>query len=141
VVSSGLIGGGKGGVASEDLSWPTWRFTLRKGNALKPQQVWSYRSHSRLAVEVWLQLLVGEQLWVAAGAALVDAHGRELPVLPVWQEAPVTLKKSKSVVVEAEAPPGEIQGPYILKLWEAGGPRSVTLEGLVFPQPPGSPAP
>jgi uncharacterized protein (TIGR02268 family) len=133
LVSSGLIGGGLGGVASENLLWPTRRYPVRKGSALDAKQVWSYRSHSRLAVEVSLQLLEGEQPWVAAGAALVDALGREVPVLPVWQEAPVTLKKSKSVVVEAEAPPGEVQGPYTLKLWEAGGPRSVTLEGVIFP--------
>jgi uncharacterized protein (TIGR02268 family) len=136
LISSGLMGGKRGGIAFEDLGWPTQRWTAHKGSALEPKEVWSYRSHSRLAVEVRLQLLEGEQLWVAAGAALVDAHGREVPVLPVWQEAPLALGKFKSVVVEAEAPPGEVQGPYTLKLWEAGGPRSVTLEGVVFPEPP-----
>jgi uncharacterized protein (TIGR02268 family) len=142
LVSSGLMGGKKGGVASADLMWPTQRWTARKGSALEPQQAWSYRSHSRVAVEVRLQLLVGEQPWVAAGAALVDAHGREVPVLPVWQEAPLALGPGfQTVVVEAEAPPGEVQGPYTLKLWEAGGPRSVTLEGVVFPPAPDATGP
>ena len=77
----------------------------------------------------------------AAGAALVDAHGHEAPVLPVWQEAPLALGKFKSVVVEAEASPGEVQGPYTLKLWEAGGLRSVTLEGVVFPDLPANAEP
>ncbi len=93
----------------------------------------SDRSRNRVAVELKLQLLAGEQPWVAAGATLVDAHGRELAELPLWQAAPIALGQGQSVMVEAKAPLGEVQGAYTLKLWEAQGPRGATLEGVVFP--------
>jgi uncharacterized protein (TIGR02268 family) len=92
-------------------------------------------------VELRLRLLVEEPPWVAEGATLVDGHGREVPVLPLWQEAPITSKTWQSVVVEAEAAAEELQGPCTLKLWEAGGQRGVALEGVVFPQAPDSTAP
>jgi hypothetical protein len=59
-----------------------------------------------------------------------------VPVLPLWQAAPIALGEFQSVVVEAEATKKEAQGPFTLKLWEAGGPRSVIVEGVVFPVPP-----
>ncbi|WP_224361122.1 DUF2381 family protein [Hyalangium versicolor] len=136
LVSQGLIGEAKGGVASENIQWPNRLYTVHKGNALAPMKAWSYRSYNRVAVELQLELLLDGQPWVAEGATLVDAHGREMPVLPLWQAAPVTSKKYSSVVVEAEAPPGTLQGPYTLKLWEAGGKRSVILENIVFPSLP-----
>jgi hypothetical protein len=40
------------------------------------------------------------------------------------------------VVVEAEATKKEAQGPFTLKLWEAGGQRSAIVEGVVFPALP-----
>lgn len=120
---------------------PPHRYTVRKGSALDAKKVWSYRSHTRVAVELRLQLLSGEQPWVAEGAMLVDAHGREVPVLPLWQSAPVAPGPSfQSVVVEAEATAKEAQGPYTLNLWDMGGARSVTVEGVVFPPAPGSTA-
>ncbi|WP_224361259.1 DUF2381 family protein [Hyalangium versicolor] len=140
LVSAGLMGGDLGGISSENLSLPPRRYTVRKGSALKPARVWSYRSSTRVAVELRLQLLSGEPPWVAEGATLVDAHGRELPVLPPWQAAPIALGWLQSVVVEAEASTTEAQGSYTLKLWEAGGARSVTVEGVVFPPAPGSTA-
>jgi uncharacterized protein (TIGR02268 family) len=141
LVRAGLMGGGEGGVATANLLWPKRRFTVRKGSALIAPRVWSYRSSTRVAVELRLQLLLGEQPWVAEGATLVDAHGGEVPLLPLWQAAPIALGKFQSVVVEAQASPGEVQGPYTLKLWEAGGPRSITLEGVVFPVAADSTAP
>ncbi|WP_224370541.1 DUF2381 family protein [Hyalangium versicolor] len=141
LVSARLMGGDLGGIASENLSHPKPRYTKRNGNALDAKRVWSYRSSTRVAVELRLQLLSGEQLWVAEGATLVDARGREVPVLPLWQAAPIALGKFQSVVVEAEASTEEAQGSYTLKLWEAGGARSVTVEGIVFPPAPGSTAP
>ncbi|WP_224371866.1 DUF2381 family protein [Hyalangium versicolor] len=140
LVSVGLMGGDLGGIASENLSYPSQRYTVRKGSALDAKRVWSYRSRIRVAVELKLQLLSGVQPWVAEGATLVDAHGREVPVLPLWQAAPIALGWSQSVVVEAEASPKDAQGTYTLKLWEAGGARSVTVEGVVFPPAPGSTA-
>jgi hypothetical protein len=60
---------------------------------------------------------------------------RELPVWPVWLEEPVTLGEegARFVMVEAEALPGEVQGAFTLKLWDRGGTRTVTLEGVMFP--------
>ncbi|WP_224372950.1 DUF2381 family protein [Hyalangium versicolor] len=140
LVSEGLMGGDLGGVASENLSLPPRRYTVRKGSVLEPARVWSYRSGTRVAVELRLQLLSGEPPWVAEGATLVDAHGRELPVLPPWQAEPIALGKLQSVMVEAEVSKKEAQGIYTLKLWEAGGARSVAVEGVVFPPAPGSTA-
>ncbi|WP_224365099.1 DUF2381 family protein [Hyalangium versicolor] len=138
LVSAGLMGGDLGGVASENLSLPPWRYTVRKGSVVDAKRVWSYRSSTRVAVELKLQLLSGEQPWVAEGATLVDAHGREVPVLPLWQAAPLVLGKFQSVVVEAEVSKKEAQGIYTLKLWDAGGARSITVEGVVFPPALGS---
>ncbi|WP_224241620.1 DUF2381 family protein [Hyalangium gracile] len=140
LVSAGIMGTKSRGVASENLSWPTPRFIVRKGSALSPTGVWSYRASTRGAVELQLHLLSGAQPWGAEGATLADAHGREVQVLPLWQSAPIALGKFGSVVVEAEASERELQGTYTLRLWEAGGARSVTLEGVVFPAAPDSTA-
>lgn len=95
----------------------------------------SFRSSQRVAVALKLRLQAGGAPWSAAGAALVDAAGRELPLLPVWQSAPVVSGAAEPVlvVVEAEASPEEAQGPFILKLWDAAGERVYILEGVTFP--------
>jgi hypothetical protein len=36
-------------------------------------------------------------------------------------------------MVEAEALPGEAQGTFTLQLWDRGGTRTVTLDGVMFP--------
>jgi uncharacterized protein (TIGR02268 family) len=121
---------GEGGIAYLDLITERPP-TLRKGSALKLSQVRSYRSSSRVAVAVQFEFPVGAQPWVAEGATLEDAQGRALRVLPLWQEA--TPEGWPHVIVEAEAKSTEAQGPYTLKLWEAGGKRTVTVEGIAFP--------
>jgi uncharacterized protein (TIGR02268 family) len=128
VLSGGLVE--EGGIAYANLT-KLERYTVRKGSALKPIFVRSYRSPTRVAVKLRLKLLV-EEAWEAEGAALVDAQGRTLLVLPLWQEADPD-GNWLEVIVEAEAARHEAQGPYTLKLWEAGGPRGLTLEGVVFP--------
>lgn len=129
LLSAGLMG--KGGVAFVDLTEPR-RFTVRKGSALEAQKVVSYRARNRVAVELKLELLVRGQPWVAEGARLVDAQGGEVRLLPLWQEA-TPGEDWQHVIVEAEAKSHEAHGPYTLKLWEAGGKRGITLEGVVFP--------
>lgn len=96
----------------------------------------SFRSRARVAVEVELDLtaLTGGKAWNAEGAALVGPGGRELPVLGVWQEQ--LADGSHVVMVEAEAGPEKAQGTFTLKLWEHGGARPVTLQGVTFPQLP-----
>jgi hypothetical protein len=61
--------------------------------------------------------------------------GCELPVLPVWQEEPVTCGEegARFVMVETEALRGEAQGTFTLKLWDGGGTRTVSLDGVAFP--------
>jgi uncharacterized protein (TIGR02268 family) len=125
LLSSGFMG--HEGIAAMRLP----HATAKAGSALKPQEVFSNRSNSRVAVKLRLELLVGGQPWVAEGATLEDAQGRPLHPLPLWQQA---LTENKLlVIVEAEAEPGEARGSYKLKLWEAGGQRSIIIEGVVFP--------
>ncbi|MDY7229837.1 DUF2381 family protein [Hyalangium rubrum] len=109
----------------------------RPGSALKPLRATSYRANERVAVEVQLALTipVGGKDWEAVGAALVGIGGRELPVLEVWQQAPITPgeKGEHYVMVEADAKPDEAKGTFTLKLWDAGGTRTAILEGVTFP--------
>jgi hypothetical protein len=61
--------------------------------------------------------------------------GRELSVLLVWQEEPVTLGEegTRFVMVEAEALRGEAQGTFMLEVWDRGGTRTLTLDGVMVP--------
>lgn len=130
--SAGLMG--KGGIAFRDLRTSV---TSRPGSVLKHYDLMSYRSLSRVAVELWLDLTApaGSTAWEAAGAALIGPGGRELPVLEVWREAPVTPGQEGPpiVMVEAEAHPDEAQGTFTLKLWDRSGTHTVTLTGITFP--------
>ncbi|HEX8698699.1 MAG TPA: DUF2381 family protein [Myxococcaceae bacterium] len=121
------------GVAATVL---TRSVTSRPGSKVEVLRAVSFRSVERVAVEVELDLtaLAGGKAWNAEGAALVGPSGRELPVLGVWQEPREA--RSQVVMVEAKAAPGEAQGTFTLKLWEHGGARSVTLQGVTFPQLP-----
>lgn len=108
--------------------------TKSPGNALLTLEVYSYRAASRVAVELVMENPRGEQSWVTAGAMLVGRTGMELKVLPVWQRAPMEAAgKRQQIVVEATATREEAQGPFTLKLWEAGTGRTVTLSGIAFP--------
>jgi len=53
--------------------------------------------------------------------------------LGVWQE---TADQTHVVMVEAGADPKEAQGTFTLKLWEHGGARPITIQGITFPQLP-----
>jgi len=123
------------GIASANLLLPR-RITLREGSALIPQGLSSYRSSTRVAVELTLTLPPGALPWQAEGARLTDAQGRELPMLPLWQGDAPELPGALLLVVEAPAKRWEAQGAYTLKLWEAEGPRGLTVEGIVFPRLP-----
>jgi uncharacterized protein (TIGR02268 family) len=131
LLSTGLMG--ERGIPVANLRRPRRLFRVRPGSPLEPLRVLSYRSRTRVAVELRLQLLVEGVPWLGAGATLVDARSKELSVLPLWQKASVTLEEGQTVVVEAEVPEGDLHGPFTLKLWEMGGARGITLEGVVFP--------
>jgi uncharacterized protein (TIGR02268 family) len=122
----------KQGITSADLLHPK-RVDWPKGSALTPVEVLSYRSRSRVAVELRLEFPAGEQPWVAEGAELEDLQGRKLRVLPVWQEAMTGTRDQVHVIVEAEAAASEAHGLYGLTLKEAGGQRTITVWEVTFP--------
>jgi len=103
-------------------------------NALALMSAWTYRSASRVAVEVELAHSAGAAPWTVEGAALTNEAGQSLRVLPVWQSESITPdSRPLRIVVEAEASGKEARGPFTLKLWEAGGKRAVTLGNITFP--------
>jgi hypothetical protein len=67
-----------------------------------------------------------------AGAVLKDAMGEKVE-LSAWQEAAIAPGTKGFVVMGAEREPGQLACPYALKLWEAQGPRTVTLGNVMFP--------
>jgi uncharacterized protein (TIGR02268 family) len=127
---SGAVG--QDGVASQNL---TQRLKEPPTNPLRVQLIIGFRSTGRMALDLWLGNPEGAQAWTAEGAALALESKRSGPprVLTVWQEAPIPPGQSGRVVVEAEPLPDGVRGPYTLKLWEAGGERTVTLGGVTFP--------
>ncbi|HEX8440041.1 hypothetical protein [Archangium sp.] len=50
-----------------------------------------------------------------------------------WQEAPIPANGAGAVVVGTERASARLGCPCTLKLWEAGGPRTVTLGNVTFP--------
>ena len=126
---------GAGVVASKMLgSW----VRQQPANALRLDDAWSY-SHTRkdetrpASVAVRLRLLnPGAEPWTLAGAALVDSTGEEVE-LARWQEAPIPANGAGAVVVGIEGERAQLGCPCTLKLWEAQGPRTVTLGNVTFP--------
>ncbi|AEI62444.1 DUF2381 family protein [Corallococcus macrosporus] len=102
-------------------------------SALNLLRIQSYRAKARVALEVSLHDLRGERPWVVSGATLRGSPGTELKVLSVWQSSPIVSGESARVVVEAEAPAESARGAFSLKLWEADGPRTVTIGNVTFP--------
>ncbi|HEX5748809.1 MAG TPA: DUF2381 family protein [Archangium sp.] len=83
---------------------------------------------------VRLQLLnPGAEPWTVAGAVLKDATGAEEVELSAWQVSAIAPGAMGFVVVGAEREPGQLACPCTLKLWEAQGPRTVTLGNVTFP--------
>jgi len=128
--SAGLMG--SQGVAA---NWISKSVTSRPDNPFEVTRAVSFRSRARVAVEVGLgpMTLAGGKTWQAEGAALVGPGGRELPLLGVWQE---TADQTHVVMVEAGALREQAQGTFTLKLWEHGGARPITIQGITFPQLP-----
>ncbi|RKH17493.1 DUF2381 family protein [Corallococcus sp. CA041A] len=102
------------------------------GNALKATSVKSYRSATGVAVEINLTVMAGAPPWVAKGATLRGKTGAELKVLRLWQQRPIPTGEFGLVVVEADASTAA-QGAFSLKLWEEDGPRTITLDNVMFP--------
>ncbi len=75
----------------------------------------------------------GAEPWTLAGAALVDKAGEEVE-LARWQEAPIPANGAGAIVVGIEGERAQLGCPCTLKLWEATGPRTVTLGTVTFPE-------
>ncbi|WP_395858033.1 DUF2381 family protein [Cystobacter fuscus] len=73
-----------------------------------------------------------ETPWTAHGAKLVGLKG-EAWRGSVWPEEPVPPSKSVDLFIEARVEDVRMEGPFVLKLWEANGPRTVRLGRVVFP--------
>ncbi|OJH33480.1 DUF2381 family protein [Cystobacter ferrugineus] len=135
----GLMGAvwleGAGVVASNQLGF------LKKppANALGLDEAWSYSftpTGETYPARVAVRLLLnnpGAEPWTLAGAALVDKAGEEVE-LARWQEAPIPANGAGAVVVGIEGERAQFGCPCTLKLWEAGGPRTVTLGNATFPE-------
>ena len=74
----------------------------------------------------------GAEPWTLAGAVLVDATGEQVE-LARWQEAPIPANGAGAIVVGIEGERAQLGCPCTLKLWEAQGPRTVTLGNVTFP--------
>jgi hypothetical protein len=63
---------------------------------------------------------------------LKDASGAEVELF-AWQASAIAPGTLGFVVVGTEREPGQLACPCNLKLWEAQGPRTVTLGNVTFP--------
>ena len=75
----------------------------------------------------------GAEPWTLAGAALVGKAGEQVDLV-TWQQAPIPASGAGAVVVGIEGERAQLGCPCTLKLWEATGPRTVTLENVTFPE-------
>ncbi len=106
-------------------------------NALRTEKAWSYSQPKGVTLPggmaVRLKLLnPGVEPWTATGAVLKDATGAEVE-LSAWQESAIAPGALGFVMMGAEGEPGQLACPCTLKLWEAQGPRTVTLGNVMFP--------
>ncbi|XXF78376.1 DUF2381 family protein [Myxococcaceae bacterium GXIMD 01537] len=101
------------------------------GNVPWIRRAHGFRSGSRVAVMMEFVSPAAVKPWTAEGALLTSKRTGPLSVLTVWQSAPDA--PMFLIVVEAEAPSETAGGTFTLKLWEAGGPRTVTLTNVTFP--------
>jgi uncharacterized protein (TIGR02268 family) len=135
----GLMGAawleGAGVVASMKLGF----LTVPPANALGLDKARSYsytptgETHPA-SVAVRLRLLnPGAEPWTLAGAALVDSAGEQVE-LARWPLAPIPANGAGAVVVGIKGERAQLGCPCTLKLWEAQGPRTFTLEDVTFPE-------
>ncbi|MBZ4421763.1 DUF2381 family protein [Myxococcus sp. RHSTA-1-4] len=129
----GLIATGQTGEKGVTLEDITEALVLQPGDPLRVQTVRSFRSAKQVAVELWLELPAGTASWMAEGLMLRGRGGEELKGLSFWQDVPTTSEMPRRVVVAAQATEKEAHGPFTLKLWDAGGQRTITLGNVTFP--------
>jgi uncharacterized protein (TIGR02268 family) len=115
------------------VEWREHLSLLRQhpGNALQARAARSYSHPGSVAVRLKL-LNPGVEPWTAAGAVLKDSTGAEVE-FSSWQEAALPPGAVGFVVVGAEREAGQLACPCTLTLWEAEGPRTVTIRNVTFP--------
>ena len=128
---------GAGVVASKQLGL----LTEQPANALGLDEARSYsytptgETHpASVAVRLLLKNPSVEP-WTLAGAALVDSAGEQVE-LARWPLAPIPANGAGAVVVGIQGERAQLGCPCTLKLWEAQGPRTVTLGKVDFPVSP-----
>jgi uncharacterized protein (TIGR02268 family) len=105
-------------------------------NTFTVPSVTVFRSAMRVAVEVFLVVPEDAPTWKPASATLTLEGKRdvELNVVTLWSPEPIVPgPRGGSVFVEAEATPDVAAGTYTLKLWDASGARSVSINDIKFP--------
>ncbi|HYO65856.1 MAG TPA: DUF2381 family protein, partial [Archangium sp.] len=130
---AGLVNGNNGVAVTHIIN----DITQRPGEVLRVRDAWGYRAGSmeRVAVELLVEN-TGDTPWTAEGvqgAELVGANGERLRILRVWQPGPFPPGSWGPLMVEAEDTPEQTRGAFLLKLGEAGGPRTLTVRGETFP--------
>jgi uncharacterized protein (TIGR02268 family) len=129
-LETGLVGESQG-LAGRDLFSS---ITQRSGESLWVHKAFSYRAERTKQVAVELELEnQGTQPWTVNGVDLVGKKGARPRVLEVRPSKPILPGQTVRVTMVAEATEEDVQGTFILKLGEAGGPRTVTLRGITFP--------
>ena len=100
-------------------------------DGLLVEEAYGYRAIGRVAVELWLAE-PEKTPWRLESAELLTPEGHSVKVLRIWQ-APGMLSPGdvRQIVVEAEAPAS--RGPFVLRLSEPGGARTLTVDGVMFP--------
>ncbi|QRN94695.1 DUF2381 family protein [Archangium violaceum] len=107
------------------------RVVQRPGNALSALRIITCRARGRMVMLVDLKNDDAAP-WMPQGARLTGPKGEELKGA-VWTPEPVRLGKSRPLYIEVQAEDARTVGPFTLKLWEADGPRTVTLGNVAFP--------
>jgi uncharacterized protein (TIGR02268 family) len=92
----------------------------------------SYRAHEHVAAQLWLDNL-GSEPWTVAHASLVDATGKELTGMKLWQEKPIPAQGDGLVIVETPAKRQALQGELTLVLRDDGG-RVLHIPRVTFPE-------
>ncbi|AKJ00662.1 Hypothetical protein AA314_02288 [Archangium gephyra] len=116
----------------------TVEVTPRPGEAFSVQDAVSYRATggaddakvTRLAVALILRNQESTP-WMPTHAQLVGDGVRW--EVEVWLPQPLSPGETGRVLLEVERPGLAGSGPYLLKLWEEGTTRAVTLSGVTFP--------
>ncbi|WP_395838200.1 DUF2381 family protein [Archangium violaceum] len=129
---SGLMGAAwleRGGALQSKRIWVDLK--QHPANALRTEDARSYSHPGGIAARLELKN-PGAEPWTVAGAVLKDSTGVEVE-LSAWQESAIASGALGHVVVGTERELGQLGCPCTLKLWEAQGPRTVTLGNVTFP--------